>query len=175
MKRLPIIAVIIIVLFVIWNLSFVIPAHAVCPVCTIAVGAGLGLSRYFGIDDVVSGLWIGGLILSSALWFADWLKKRGVGIKISILNIIFSILFYLIVIVPLYFTDIMGHPYNTIYGLDRLLFGIIIGSVIFILAISLDKMIRKINGKQLFPFEKIVFPVISLIIMSVILYFGLKT
>jgi hypothetical protein len=27
-----------------------IPAQAVCPVCVVAVGAGLGLSEYFGID-----------------------------------------------------------------------------------------------------------------------------
>ncbi len=62
-----------------------------------------------------------------------------------------------------------------IYGIDRLLFGIIIGSIVFILAVSFDKMLRKINGKQLFPFEKVVFPVVSIIIISVIFYFGLKT
>lgn len=150
-------------------------AYAVCPVCTIAVGAGLGLSRYLGIDDVISGLWVGGLILSSALWFADWLHKRGVKIKISILNLASCISFYLIVIVPLYLTGIMGHPFNTIYGVDRLLFGIIIGSIVFVLAVSLDKIVRKVNGRQLFPYEKVVFPVVSLIIMSIILYFGLKT
>lgn len=173
MKRLPII---IFAIILSGGSNFIVKtAEAVCPVCTIAVGAGLGLSRYFGIDDIISGLWIGGLILSSGLWFADWLKKRGVGIKISVLNVASCIFFYLIVIVPLYFAGIMGHPFNTIYGIDRLLFGIIIGSVVFILAISLDKMIRKINGRQLFPFEKVVFPVVSLIIMSIILYFGLKT
>lgn len=149
-------------------------AHAVCPVCTIAVGAGLGLSRYLGIDDIISGLWVGGLILSSALWFADWLHKRGIGVKINVLNIASCVAFYLIVIVPLYLTGIMGHPYNMIYGMDRLLFGIIIGSIIFILAVSLDKMVRKVNGRQLFPYEKVVFPLFSLIIMSVILYIGLK-
>ncbi|MCX6758247.1 MAG: hypothetical protein NTX14_00895, partial [Candidatus Nealsonbacteria bacterium] len=49
------------------------PALAVCPICTVAVGAGLGLSRWFGIDDSISGLWIGGLIVSFILWTIDWL------------------------------------------------------------------------------------------------------
>lgn len=29
---------------------------ATCPVCTVAIASGLGLCRYIGIDDVVSGL-----------------------------------------------------------------------------------------------------------------------
>jgi hypothetical protein len=46
--------------------------------------------------------------------------------------------------------------------------------VVFLLAVSMDKMVRKINGKQFFIYQKVVFPVVSLIIISVILYFGLK-
>ena len=36
-----------------------LPAQAVCPVCIVAVGAGLGLSEYLGIDDTIAGVWIG--------------------------------------------------------------------------------------------------------------------
>jgi len=32
---------------------------AVCPVCTVAAGAGVGLSRWLGIDDIIIGLWVG--------------------------------------------------------------------------------------------------------------------
>jgi len=35
-----------------------------CPVCTIAVTAGVGLSRWLGVDDLISGLWVGGLLVS---------------------------------------------------------------------------------------------------------------
>jgi len=31
-------------------------SYATCPVCTVAIASGLGLCRYIGIDDVVSGL-----------------------------------------------------------------------------------------------------------------------
>lgn len=37
---------------------------AICPVCTVAVGTDVGLCRWLGIDDVLSGIWIGGLIIS---------------------------------------------------------------------------------------------------------------
>jgi len=43
-------------------------ALAVCPVCSIAVAGGVGLSRWLGIDDTISGIWIGGLIISLAIW-----------------------------------------------------------------------------------------------------------
>lgn len=150
------------------------PVKAVCPVCAVAVGAGLGLSRYFGIDDTISGLWVGGLILSMSLWTADWLHKRGLKIKIKVLNIVSCVIYYAITIIPLFYSGIIGHPYNTIYGIDKLLFGIIIGSLVFLLALSLDKTVRRINGKQLFIYQKVAFPVLGLIIISLIFYLGLK-
>ncbi|KKU63742.1 MAG: hypothetical protein UX88_C0023G0019 [Candidatus Woesebacteria bacterium GW2011_GWC2_47_16] len=55
-------------------------ALAVCPVCTVAVGAGLGVSRWLGIDDSVSGIWVGGLVVSLSFWFADWLTKKNLKI-----------------------------------------------------------------------------------------------
>lgn len=163
-------------IFFLLSTFYLLPStvYAICPVCTIAVGAGLGLSRYFGIDDTISGLWVGGLILSTALWTADWLHKRGLKLKIRIINIVSVVLFYAITIIPLFYSGIIGHPYNTIYGIDRLLFGTIIGSLIFILALNLDKMVRKINGRQLFIYQKVIFPVSGLIIFSLIFYLTLK-
>lgn len=37
---------------------------AQCPVCTVAIGVGVGLCRYLGIDDLITGLWIGALLLA---------------------------------------------------------------------------------------------------------------
>ena len=51
-------------------------ALAVCPVCTIAVGVGLGISRWLGIDDTVTGVWVGGLIVSSGLWMGNWIISK---------------------------------------------------------------------------------------------------
>lgn len=155
-------------------LATALPAKAVCPVCTIAVGAGLGLSRYFGIDDSLSGIWVGGLILSTALWTADWVHKRGLKIKIKVINVISAAIFYVITIVPLYYSGIIGHPYNTVFGMDKLLFGTIIGSITFILGISLDKLARKKYGRQFFVYQKVVFPVASLIIITLVLFLAIN-
>ena len=53
-------------------------ASAVCPVCTVAVGAGLESARLLGVDDVITGIWAGGLTLSVFFWTAGWLKKHNI-------------------------------------------------------------------------------------------------
>ena len=150
-------------------------ALAVCPVCTIAVGAGLGLSRFLGIDDTISGVWVGGLILSTSLWTISWLEKKNFKIfsklnkkLLAYLTIIFM---YSLVLIPLWPTGIIGHPFNTILGIDKLLFGTLVGSVFFLLGFWVDKKVRQIKGRQLFAFQKVAFPVVSLLIISLVIYF----
>ena len=47
-------------------------AQAVCPLCVVAIGAGLGLSEYLGIDDTISGSWIGAMLIATAWWNINW-------------------------------------------------------------------------------------------------------
>ncbi len=149
---------------------FLIPTttYAVCPVCTVAVVAGLGLSRWLGIDDTISGVWIGGLILSSSFWLIDFLKRKKPELPIT--NFQFPIIFimFLFVFVPLQIAGITGHPLNKLWGIDKLFLGSILGSGVFLIGIVADKVQRKLKGKQLFPFQKVVFPVFSLVFMSII-------
>lgn len=142
-------------------------ALAVCPVCTVAVGAGLGLSRYLGIDDMISGIWVGGLIISLTIWTAEWLQKKNR--KIS--NFLILIFYILITYPPLSWAGIIGHPFNTVFGIDKLIFGSIIGALTFLLAIWADKKVRKIKGRQLFNYQRVVFPILSLTVFSLVLYF----
>ena len=46
------------------GLLFAKKALAVCPICTVAAATGIGFSRWLGIDDTITGLWIGGLTVS---------------------------------------------------------------------------------------------------------------
>ncbi len=156
-------------LYAIPYILFPTASYAVCPVCTVAVVAGLGLSRWLGVDDTVSGVWIGGIILSSSFLFADWLKKKG--IKIPYLSLISIIFMYLIVFVPLWFGKIIGHPFNTLWGVDKLILGTLVGSVVFLAAVFADRKVREIKGKQLFIFQRVIFPVAALAIMSLVFYF----
>jgi hypothetical protein len=151
---------------------FLIPfsAKAVCPVCTIAIGAGVGLCRWLGIDDTVSGTWIGGLILSMSFWLLNWLDKKQIQFKFRKLYVV--VLFYAITVIPLYFMGIIGHPYNKLWGIDKLVIGIIAGSIAFIASLFLEKLLRsKNNGKVFFPFQKVVLPVLFLTIVSVVFSF----
>jgi hypothetical protein len=181
-KRITLKILLAVLLFIplILTTSYLLPATtlAVCPVCTIAVGAGLGLSRYFGIDDMVSGIWVGGLILSMSFWLVDWLDKKFTKIKESnqfVITATSIVAMYGLTILPLQAAGITGHPFNTIklFGIafDKLVFGSLIGSLVFLFGVWLDKKERAVKGKILFPYQKVVFPVVSLIIISLVVYF----
>ncbi len=150
--------------FLLWS-----PVQAVCPVCTVAVGAGVGLARYFGVEDTVSGTWIGGLVISLALWTVIFLEKKKW--KIRNAEIVSAAFYYLIIVVPLYFLGIMGHPFNKLCGVDKLLLGIIFGSLGFILGHKINLKMKEMNGgKAYFPFQKVAMGIAPLIIISLVFY-----
>lgn len=128
-----------------------------CPVCTVAVISGLGISRLLGIDDAVSGLWIGALILSFSFVTIAWIKKRfsrqWVGYAVIIAM-------YLLVLLPL----------RSFGGGSHLYIGTAIGSVLFLFGIGLDLYLRKKQGKQMVAYQKVIIPVLVLIIASLATY-----
>ena len=153
-------------------LVFTGKALAVCPICTVAVGAGVGLSRWLGIDDSITGLWVGGLTVSMITWTISWLDKKNIRFKGRIIAIILG--YYLLIVVPLYFMGIMGNPINTIcaYGMaDKLLLGIVAGSIAFWFGASWYYYLKEKNqGRAYFPFQKVVMPIAPLILLSIIFY-----
>jgi len=145
-------------------------ALAVCPVCTIAVGAGLGLAEWLGIDDSISGLWIGALIVSMSLWTINWLDGKNIRFKGR--KILIFLGYYAVVILPLWLKGKIGHPLNRLCGIDKLLFGIILGSILFSAGVILHNYLRKRNGnKSYFKGQKIALPITLLVVASIILYF----
>jgi hypothetical protein len=148
---------------------FVNPAKAFCPVCTVAVGAGLGISKVLGIDDVISGVWIGGLTLSMSLWTINFLDGRKIRFLFRKPLILF--LMYALVIVPLQWANLIGIPYNTLWGVDKIILGTIIGSAGFALAMVFNNILLKSNnGKVFFPFQKVAVPLLTLNIINLIFY-----
>lgn len=144
-------------------------ANAFCPVCTVAVGFGVGLSRYLGIDDTISGVWIGGMIVALIMWFVDWLNKRGINFKFK--ETVITVAFYAIIVVPLYFTGIINHPLNKIWNIDKLVFGIIAGSLAFVAGVGIDYLISKDNeGKQYFPLQKVATTLLMLLFVTLVFY-----
>jgi len=151
-------------------LFFAHSAQAVCPVCVVAVSACVGLSQYLGIDDTISGVWIGGLLVSMIIWTIDWLKRKN--IKFYFRKILVIGLFYVFTIGPLYKSEMIGHPANKLWIMDKLLLGIILGSIFFLGAVFLNSHLKKKNsGKVFFPFQKVVVPIVTLGILSGVFYF----
>lgn len=143
--------------------------HAVCPVCTVAVGAGLGISRWLGIDDSVTGIWIGGLVLSSGLWLADWIGKKGW--KVPYKETVSVGLFFLFIIPPLYWVKMIGLSGNTLWGVDKVLLGTVIGSAVFLSGVWLDKWLRTTNNDRVYVYyQKVIIPVFLLSIASFVFY-----
>ncbi len=151
-------------------------ALAVCPICTVAVGAGVGLSRWLGIDDSITGLWIGGLAVSMITWTISWFDKKNIRFKGRIIVTILG--YYSLIVVPLYFMGIMGNQINTICAcgaIDKLLLGVITGSIAFWFGASWYYHLKEKNqGRAYFPFQKVVMPISPLILLSIIFYFLTK-
>jgi hypothetical protein len=150
------------------SLFFVKTTYAICPICTVAVGAGVGLAKYLGIDDTITGLWIGALIISLSMWTINWFIKKNRNKKW--VPIATYIGYYIIIIVPLFFMKSVFHPFNTLWGINKLILGIIIGSMIFYIDAYWYESMKRKNGKAHFTFEKVVIPIASLLIASLAFY-----
>ena len=151
---------------------------AVCPICTVAVAGGVGLSRWLGVDDAIIGLWVGGLTVSFIFWTFDWFERKNWTFKYYKTVIILS--YYILVVVPLYFTKILGQPLKAFDNfdfikIDKLILSTLTGSAVFWAAANWHFWLKaKNDNKVYFPFQKVVFPVSSLILVSLIFYWIIK-
>jgi len=161
------------IMMLVVSIFFTSQAQAICPICTVAVGAGVGLAQWFGIDDIITGIWVGGLTVSLIGWTINWFNKKNIrfyGRKILII-----LFYYGIIVIPLYYKGLIGHPLNKLWGIDKLLLGIIIGSIAFFAATVWYFILKKNNNDHAyFPFQKIIMPVSCLILLSMIFYFIAK-
>jgi hypothetical protein len=149
---------------IILNFLLVIPSYAQCPVCIITVGGGMFLAKKLGIDDFLISMWISGLDTAISFWLAP-------KIKIKFLNnpIILSLILFATTLLYFQFTDQIGGITNKIMGLDKIILGHIFGLLFMLLGIFIDKFTRiKNNGKILFPYQKVVFPVGTLLIFTLL-------
>jgi hypothetical protein len=60
---------------------------------------------------------------------------------------------------------------NKLWGMDRILLGMMIGSIVFfVAAVSYNQLKKNNKDHAYFPFQKVIMPLVSLIILSVIFY-----
>lgn len=145
----------------------------VCPVCVVAIGAGLGLSRWIGIDDAVSSVWIGAFMFAITSWTVSYIRKKGWGFHDD--GIVVTLIYVALTYIPLYYAGIVGHPQNTILGMDKIIFGSIIGATVLFLGHLLYLYLKKLNhNKVYFPYQRVVVPVVLLVITSLIIWITIR-
>ena len=149
-------------------LLFADAAEAVCPVCTIAIGAGLEGMRVLGVKDVLTGIWAGGLTVSLIGWTANYMHKHNVKNPIWYL---LNAVVYVALLAGVYFVPadnpIVKWWDNCMWGMDQFLLGVLVGSITFVLMELWYMRIKKRNGGHaLFPFQKVVMPFLGLLLMT---------
>ena len=157
-------------------LIFIDTASAVCPVCTIAIGAGLEGMRILGVKDVLTGIWAGGLTVSLIGWTAIYMKKHNVK---NTFWYILNALVYIALLASVYFfprnNPVVKWWDNCMWGIDQFLLGIVVGSITFILMELWYKRIKQRNGGHAqFPFQKVAMPFGGLLVMTGIFWMIIK-
>ncbi|MFA7676334.1 MAG: hypothetical protein WCY28_02935 [Candidatus Shapirobacteria bacterium] len=138
--------------------------YAQCPVCIVTVGGGMLIAQKLGVDDFLVSLWISALNTAISFWLAPKIKNRILGspIILSLLMLGFTLFYF-------YYTNQIGVVTNKILGLDKIIFGQILGLFVMFFGIFIDRKSRKLNSdKILFPYQKVVFPVGLLIIFTLL-------
>jgi len=141
-------------------------ANAFCPLCAVAAVAGLSLARAFGVDDTVSGVWMGGLITALNLWSLEWLERkdaRFAGYKPAV-----TLVWWLMLLVPLYAMGYIIRPMSSFWGVDKLLLGMFCGGLSFYVCGKWYEKIKAANdGHAQYPFQKVLLPVMPLTWQSI--------
>jgi hypothetical protein len=136
------------------------------------IASGLGLSKFFGVSNSVVAIWLGASLLALAQINIKLLVK--VGVKNIYSTVVSNIATYCLVI-PLYIgaNPILRFNEKTILGIDEFLFSTVFGILTLALSLKIYYRMKEKNGGPHFPFEKIVLPMGSLVICSVLMnYLG---
>ena len=145
-------------------------ANPACPVCTIAIGAALPILHRWGIANDVAGLWFGAFLAIMGYWIIKFMDKRGwrfpgrnaLVLTLSVASIGFA-----------YLGKVVYSPcdYLGFLHVDSLLFGTVLGALLFIITEKIyDWMKARNGGHAHFPFEKVVLPIVVLSVASLILF-----
>jgi len=170
MKKLFIFSLVLVSLFIVHYLLFTREVLAHCPLCVAGAGVGLTLSRWIGLDDSITGLWVATFLGAISLWSYLFLVRklnRGqmVWLKPTLYLAIFASTLW-----SFYKFNLVIRM-EKMYGLDKLTFGIIVGGVSFYLVDEINNLVIRIKGKTLFPYQRIVTGLGSILLLSFLDYY----
>jgi len=166
-------------ILVIFFFSRIPLASAMCPLCVVGAAAGLSITRYYGIDDSVVGIWLGALAVSTALWINVIVKNKINKTKrkpVPFQDILIIAVVFVATIAPFYFAGFFkGVPsmVDTLFGVNRLVFGVIVGSTITFAGAPISNFIKRKRSSVL-PYQTIILTVVLLTAFSILFWYITK-
>ncbi|KKU09904.1 MAG: hypothetical protein UX13_C0026G0020 [Candidatus Woesebacteria bacterium GW2011_GWB1_45_5] len=148
---------------------FPVPVSAHCPLCVAGAAAGVTLTRWVGVDDSITGIWIAALLGATAFWLEMFLVRKLKSVKKEILRPILYVFVIGTTLWSFYKFNLIIRM-SQIFGLDKLTFGIVSGGILFYLVDAVDDALIKKNGKVLFPYQRIIVSLGSMIVLSLAIY-----
>lgn len=145
-----------------------------CPLCTAATIAGVGITRSLGWDDSVVGIFIGAMIVSSALLVNNIFKKRNIGGNAFLRIGSITVATFVLTVLSFYFAGLFG-PANTyrIFGMEKIIFGSLSGAVVsFAAFFASNEIKRKNEGKVLFNYQTMALT-FGALILNAVLFWGI--
>ncbi len=149
---------------------------AMCPLCTAGTIIGVGVTRTLGWDDSIVGVFVGAMIVSTALWMNNVLKKRDIGGNAFLRIGSITVATFVLTILGFYYAGIFG-PSNTyrIFGMEKIIFGSISGAVVSFAAFFISNEIKRRNeGETLFNYQSMALTFGALILNALIFWMVFK-
>lgn len=148
------------------SLIMVKPAYAHCPLCVAGAGAGLSLSRVLGIDDSITGIWLGAFLGSMSFWTNNSINKTYIlGQKFWLYLFVFISTIY-----SFYRFGLVNEHNGLLLNLPKLIFGMLVGGILFYLIDIINNFIRQKKGKVLFNYQPMVFSLGVIVIASLVMF-----
>lgn len=155
-----------------FSLRFAPPTLAHCPLCVAGAAVGISLTRWVGVDDSITGVWVAALLGAMSFWIYSFLLKKDLAV-IKKYKAFVKPLIYIVV-----FSSTLWSFYkfqlvirmSQIFGLDKLTFGIVSGGILFYLVDIADNLFIKNTGKVLFPYQRVIVSLGSMVILSLVIY-----
>ncbi|MCX6706016.1 MAG: hypothetical protein NTV24_02815 [Candidatus Woesebacteria bacterium] len=166
MKKLFIFFLILVSLFIIHPQK----ALAHCPLCVAGAGVGLTLSRWVGVDDSITGLWMGAFLGAMSFWIYSSLVRKIKKTNLVWLKPLIYVLVFASTIWSFYKFNLVLRM-GRMFGLDKLTFGIIAGGTAFYLVDEINNLVIRIKGKTFFPYQRIIVGLGSIFLLSFLDYY----
>lgn len=129
----------------------------------------MALARWLGVSDLVLGLWMGALLISVSVVTVKWLAKYGKDFKGS-----FWVVFLLTLALTIYSVkgQLVWSGFGLVIGLPPVIAGIIFGAILIFGIDFVNKLfISRHEGKVYFLYQKLIVPIVGIVLASLITHF----